>query len=70
MANYSTKNHGVIQGISVVQKSGLEDRFVEYKWGTLHAMEDLERMSRDNGFAFGPLSVDNGALLYFRAVVG
>jgi len=37
--------------------------------GTLYSEEKLEKTCRENGFSFESIPVENGALLYFRAIV-
>jgi ubiquinone/menaquinone biosynthesis C-methylase UbiE len=37
--------------------------------GTLYSEEDLERICEDNGFRYKSIPHENGALLYFKAIV-
>jgi ubiquinone/menaquinone biosynthesis C-methylase UbiE len=37
--------------------------------GTLYSEEELERMCRENGFVYEAIPSENGALIYFRAIV-
>ena len=37
--------------------------------GNLHKLDDLKRMFENNNFGFEPLSYENGALLYFKAIL-
>jgi SAM-dependent methyltransferase len=37
--------------------------------GTLYSEDELERMCRENGFVYEAIPSENGALLYFRAIM-
>jgi SAM-dependent methyltransferase len=37
--------------------------------GTLYSEEELEKMCRENGFVYEAIPSENGALLYFRAIM-
>ena len=37
--------------------------------GTLYSEKELEEICRENGFSFESIPIENGALLYFRAVL-
>jgi SAM-dependent methyltransferase len=37
--------------------------------GTLYSEEELERICQENGFSFESIPFENGALLYFRAIL-
>jgi SAM-dependent methyltransferase len=37
--------------------------------GTLYAGEEFKKICQENGFSFESISVENGALLYFRAII-
>ncbi len=37
--------------------------------GTLHSEEELEKICQENGFSFDSIPAENGALLYFRAIL-
>ena len=37
--------------------------------GNLYKLDDLKRMFENNNFSFEPLSYENGALLYFKAII-
>ncbi len=37
--------------------------------GTLYSEEELEKICQENGFGYESILVQNGALLYFRAIL-
>jgi SAM-dependent methyltransferase len=51
--------------IPVPERNRLQSRIS----GTLYAEEELNKICRENGFCFESISVENGALLYFRSII-
>lgn len=51
--------------VPVPERNRLQSRIS----GTLYTEEELKKICRENGFSFESISVENGALLYFRSII-
>jgi len=61
----STKGATFICSVPVPERNSLESTIR----GTLYSEKELEEICRENSFSFESIPVENGALLYFRAIL-
>lgn len=65
MKRVATKNATFICSVPVPERNRLKSTIR----GFLYSEQELEKMCQENGFHFEKIQVENGALLYYRAVL-